>query len=254
MPRRRSPARCSTRSSPRRRVSAWRGETIGLADPPGATTLLEEAHFVVVDLETTGLSPRDRQGSVRSARSASARSSSSGCLRDVRRSGRARSRPLVSRLTGIDQRALRGAPRSPAAVRQLLRFTGDAAIVAHNARFDLAFLDREVERMSGQRIAAPGGRHGVARSASARRANAACRPRVARAPARRSDGAVPPSAPRCPGDRRDPRHPDRARAGARRENRLRSGRAGGAARSTAQRQARARRGSADDTRDVRVPR
>ena len=108
--------------------------------------------------------------------------------------------------------------------------------------------------MSGQRIAAPGGRHGVARPAPARRANAAGRPRLARSPPRRPDGAVPPGAPRRQGDGRDPRHPDRACAGARCENRLRPGRAGGAARSPAQRQARARRGSTDDTRDVRVPR
>jgi hypothetical protein len=36
----------------------WRGELVGLADPPGAATALEDAHFVVLDLETTGLSPR----------------------------------------------------------------------------------------------------------------------------------------------------------------------------------------------------
>ena len=37
---------------------AWRGASVGLAAPPGADVLLEHAHFVVVDLETTGLSPR----------------------------------------------------------------------------------------------------------------------------------------------------------------------------------------------------
>src|SRR5207244_5487248 len=36
---------------------AWRGDSVGLADPPGAHVLLEEATFVVVDLETTGLRP-----------------------------------------------------------------------------------------------------------------------------------------------------------------------------------------------------
>src|SRR4029078_13734983 len=37
---------------------AWRGASVGLASPPGADVALEDAHFVVVDLETTGLSPR----------------------------------------------------------------------------------------------------------------------------------------------------------------------------------------------------
>src|SRR5579862_1136459 len=36
---------------------AWNGDTVGLAAPPGAGLLLEEATYVVVDLETTGLRP-----------------------------------------------------------------------------------------------------------------------------------------------------------------------------------------------------
>jgi len=61
----------------------------------------------------------------------------------------------VAQLTGIAPAALRGAPGAQLAVRRLLEFTGDAAIVAHNARFDLGFLDREVERLTGRRVAAP---------------------------------------------------------------------------------------------------
>src|SRR5438876_492166 len=36
---------------------SWRGDSVGLTAPPGSTTLLEDATFVVVDLETTGLRP-----------------------------------------------------------------------------------------------------------------------------------------------------------------------------------------------------
>src|SRR5919202_2955954 len=56
---------------------------------------------------------------------------------------------------GIAERDLRGAPPPAAAVRRFLAFAGDAVLVAHNARFDLAFLDRETERLTGRRIAAP---------------------------------------------------------------------------------------------------
>ena len=36
---------------------AWSGDNVALARPPGADLLLEEATYVVVDLETTGLRP-----------------------------------------------------------------------------------------------------------------------------------------------------------------------------------------------------
>jgi DNA polymerase-3 subunit epsilon len=64
--------------------------------------------------------------------------------------------PVVAGLTGIRDRDLRGAPRAPAAVSRFLDFAGDRPVlVAHNARFDLAFLDREVELISGRRLATP---------------------------------------------------------------------------------------------------
>src|SRR6266508_3160386 len=66
-------------------------------------------------------------------------------LRDRRRSRRR------SRAGGN----VRDAPGSAEAVRRFLAFAGDSVLVAHNARFDLAFLDREVERLTGRRVAAP---------------------------------------------------------------------------------------------------
>jgi hypothetical protein len=62
--------------------------------------------------------------------------------------------PAITALTGIGPAELRGAPRAELAVRRLLDFAADDVLVAHNARFDLAFLDREVERLTGRRIAA----------------------------------------------------------------------------------------------------
>ena len=132
---------------------AWRGASIGLAAPPGADRPLELAHFVVVDLETTGLSPRTSRICEIGAQRVRALE-----LEDAFETlvdPRAPLPAAVVSLTGIQPAALRGAPRTELAIRRLLDFTGDAALVAHNARFDLSFLDREVSQLTGRRIAAP---------------------------------------------------------------------------------------------------
>ena len=132
---------------------SWRGANVGLADEPGTALPLESATYVVVDLETTGLSPGSSSiceiGAVR--------------VRGLELEERFETlvnprRPLpaaIAALTGIDPRELRGAPPVELAVRRFLEFAGDAVLVAHNARFDIGFLDREVERLTGRRIAAP---------------------------------------------------------------------------------------------------
>ena len=132
---------------------AWRGASVGLAAPPGAALPLEDATYVVFDLETTGLSPGSSAiceiGAVR--------------VRGLELEERFETlvnprRPLpapIAALTGIDPGSLRGAPPVELAVRRFLEFAGDAVLVAHNARFDMGFLDREVERLTGRRVASP---------------------------------------------------------------------------------------------------
>jgi DNA polymerase III epsilon subunit family exonuclease len=132
---------------------AWRGGNVGLAEPVGASLRLECATFVVVDLETTGLAP----GRARICELGAVR------LRRLEHAGHLQvlvnpHGPLpaaVRALTGLTDAELRRAPSSTSAVRRFLDFAGDAVLVAHNARFDLAFLDREVERLTGRRLAAP---------------------------------------------------------------------------------------------------
>jgi DNA polymerase-3 subunit epsilon len=132
---------------------AWRGANVGLADAPGASLRLEDATFVVFDLETTGL----RAGTARICEIGAVR------VRRLELDGSFQTlvnprQPVpraISALTGIGDADLRGAASVEHAVRRFLSFAGDAALVAHNARFDLAFLDHEVERLTGRRVAAP---------------------------------------------------------------------------------------------------
>jgi DNA polymerase III epsilon subunit family exonuclease len=132
---------------------AWRGDAVGLADPPGADLPLERATFVVVDLETTGLRPGTSRiceiGAVR-VRGLELEEEFELLVDPGVPIG-----PVITALTGLRDRDLRGAPHPAIAVRRFLEFAGDSVLVAHNARFDLAFLDRETERLTGARLAGP---------------------------------------------------------------------------------------------------
>ena len=120
--------------------------------PPATDPLLEDATFVVFDLETTGLSP------------ASARICEIGAVRvqgleleddvpDARRAGVPLPAP-VGRLTGLADEELRARAAGRAALRRFSAFAGDAVLVAHNARFDVGVprpRARAAARASGSR-------------------------------------------------------------------------------------------------------
>src|SRR3990172_12225201 len=132
---------------------AWHGGAVGLAGAPGLEALLEDATWIVFDLETTGLS------------ASSSRICEIGAQRvhelELEETFETLVHPglplpaAITSLTGITAASLGVAPRAQHAVRRFLAFAGGAVLVAHNARFDLAFLDREVQRLTGQRVAAP---------------------------------------------------------------------------------------------------
>ncbi len=128
----------------------WRGDLVALAEPAGADRQLEDATFVVVDLETTGLTP----GRARICEIGAVR------VRGLELEERFQllanpGAPLgaaITAITGLRDEDLHRAPPVGAAVRRFLAFAGDAVLVAHNARFDLGFLDRETERLTGRRL------------------------------------------------------------------------------------------------------
>ncbi|MFL5952505.1 MAG: exonuclease domain-containing protein [Gaiellaceae bacterium] len=130
----------------------WSGDLVALAGAAAESLTLEEATFVVFDLETTGLRP----GTARPCEIGAVR------VRALELEERfqtltnpgARLQPAVAALTGLRDEELRRAPPVASGVRRFLAFSGDAVLVAHNARFDMAFLDNETMRLTGNRVAA----------------------------------------------------------------------------------------------------
>jgi len=127
------------------------GATVLLAGGPDP--LLDEAEFVVFDLETTGLSVQTSRicevGAVRVQALELVDSFQSLVDPGV---------PLpqpVARLTGLRERDLRGAPLVRTVVGRFLAFAGDTPLVAHNARFDQRFLERQLRRQESRRLAEP---------------------------------------------------------------------------------------------------
>lgn len=101
---------------------------------------------IILDTETTGLDPRNGDRVIEI-----------GCVELINHipSGRSFHRYLnpersisieAARLTGIEASFLADKPRFAAVVAELLEFIGDAPIIAHNAEFDLAFLNAELQR------------------------------------------------------------------------------------------------------------
>ena len=128
------------------------GTTVSLtgkrADP-----LLEQAEFVVFDLETTGLSAARCQicefGAVR-VRALELVDSFQALVNP----GVALPEP-VARLTGLREEELQRAASISSVLGRFLSFAGDALLVAHNARFDQRFLERQLVLLHGRRLSEP---------------------------------------------------------------------------------------------------
>lgn len=111
---------------------------------------MEDRAVVVLDFETSGLSPRrgDRAieiGAVRVERGRIADRFESLINPGIRVS------PFIQELTGISNAMLAKAPGGEEVMAGLLAFIGDAPLVAHNAPFDGRFLDAELARIGRTR-------------------------------------------------------------------------------------------------------
>ena len=129
------------------------GENWRIADKHLLDEPLAEAPFVVVDLETTGQHP-DEAGitEIGAVRLCGAR--------EVDRyetlvNPRKPIPPYVAMLTGISDAMVAGAPAIEQVIPAFASFAAGAIIVAHNAAFDVAVLDRASRRVLGRPLGLP---------------------------------------------------------------------------------------------------
>ncbi len=134
------------------RLSICDNQTINLTCEDAETRSLRETDFVVVDIETTG------------ARTPSSRITEVGAYRVSQ--GRVVAEfqtlvnpettipPFIVNLTNITNEMVRRAPVFADVASRWLDFAGDAVLVAHNAGFDVRFLNHEIARVfPGRRMA-----------------------------------------------------------------------------------------------------
>jgi DNA polymerase-3 subunit epsilon len=119
----------------------------------GESIPLDDVSFVVVDLETTGGSPVDDAiteiGAVRFE--GAERVASFQTLVDPERP----IPPAITHLTGISDRSVAGAPSLATVLPSFLEFARGAVIVAHNASFDVGFLNANLLRLDYSTLPGP---------------------------------------------------------------------------------------------------
>ncbi|MFN8053655.1 MAG: DEDD exonuclease domain-containing protein [Acidimicrobiales bacterium] len=107
-------------------------------------TPLSDVTFCVIDFETTGSSPDDC--SITEIGAVKLRAGEClGTMQTLVNPGRAIP-PTITVLTGITEAMVVRAPRIETVLGTLVDFIADSVIVAHNARFDMAFLQAALRR------------------------------------------------------------------------------------------------------------
>lgn len=125
---------------------------VELVSPNGNEKTLAETEFVVFDLETTGAkAPPCRVTEIGAYRMVGSK------IVDEFQTLVNPDMPIptfISELTGITDEMVGGAPRFREVLKRFLDFVGESILVAHNARFDMRFLNHEIQKIhSDYRIA-----------------------------------------------------------------------------------------------------
>ncbi len=129
-------------------------DTVELIENGIENRILDDTDFVVFDFETTG------------AKTPPCRVTEIGACRVRNRQIVGEFQTLVnpetpipefiSNLTNISNEMVKNAPKFCEVISEFMEFVGDAVLVAHNASFDMRFLDHEIKRIhSDYRIANP---------------------------------------------------------------------------------------------------
>jgi DNA polymerase-3 subunit alpha (Gram-positive type) len=129
-------------------------DTLELVETNFERRAFAETEFVVFDLETTG------------AKTPPCRVTEIGAYRV--KSGKITEEfqtlvnpetpipPFITNLTGISDRMVKNAPKFSEIAADFLDFIGDSVLVAHNAHFDMRFLNHEIGRVyENYRVANP---------------------------------------------------------------------------------------------------
>ena len=129
-------------------------DTLELVREDFANRKLNETDFVVFDLETTGAkTPPCRVTEIGAYRV------SNGKITDEFHTLVNPETPIpffITGLTGISDRMVRYEPKFREIAADFLEFIGDSVLVAHNAHFDLRFLNHEIGRIhENYRVANP---------------------------------------------------------------------------------------------------
>jgi DNA polymerase-3 subunit epsilon len=133
----------------------WRAAdgTWGVRAHDALAGTLDEATFVVCDVETTGMAA-SATGIIEIG---AARVRGGRIVAEFEQlvDPGVRLPPFITQLTGITDAMLAGQPRMAAAWPRFTDFLGDDVLVAHNARFDLGFLNAAALAHDGRAIANP---------------------------------------------------------------------------------------------------
>jgi DNA polymerase III epsilon subunit family exonuclease len=126
-------------------------EHLSLACEDDELRALGETEFVVVDVETTGSKvPPNRIVEIGAYRVSRGRIVAEF---EALVNPQTRIAPYVSALTGISDAMVAGAPPFSEIAHELVEFIGSSVLVAHNAAFDVNFINHEVGRVfPGRRL------------------------------------------------------------------------------------------------------
>jgi len=123
---------------------------------------LNQSEFVVVDIETTGINAHwDRITEVSAFKVTTTRPTQGRPARRITDEFTALVNPereipfWITRFTGITNEMVTRSPHFADIADQLINFIGPAIIVAHNAHFDIRFINSEINRVYDKRLFNP---------------------------------------------------------------------------------------------------